>query len=193
VVAYCRVSLLLLHYCIPIPEPKGMSLFWWSRIGKGLRLRPLLFSTLMFNIKICNDWRFSKEISKYIMCKKKEKNLWTFIAQCAIIKKLVFYSLCFVFLTKWNEIITCFISFRQRKLSAGLQEYTILNSNYLFCMFHGHFCAFLTLPRPLHGPSRPWIFHGPKRFSAATFEQRGRDDGHLATLRLTTVPVVGGD
>jgi hypothetical protein len=59
----------------------------------------------------------------------------------------------------------------------------------LFCrvfytFFHGYFWAFLTLPRPLHGPSRPWIFHGPRFFSTATFEQRGRGDGHLATLSL---------
>jgi hypothetical protein len=33
-----------------------------------------------------------------------------------------------------------------------------------------------------HGPSKPQIFHGPKKFSTATFEERGRDDGHLATL-----------
>jgi hypothetical protein len=58
--------------------------------------------------------------------------------------------------------------------------------------FHGHFCTFLALPRPLHSPSRPRIFHGPKNFSTATFEQRGRGDGHLATLTIASPPFFRG-
>jgi len=48
--------------------------------------------------------------------------------------------------------------------------------------FYGHIWAFLTPPRPLYGPSRPQDFHGPSTFFTATFEQKGRRHGPLATL-----------
>ncbi len=50
---------------------------------------------------------------------------------------------------------------------------------------YGPFWAFWTSSRPLHGPSRPQIFHGPKYFCTAPFEQKGRGHGHLATLVLS--------
>jgi hypothetical protein len=64
----------------------------------------------------------------------------------------------------------------------GITEFSKMNIPCSGIFSTATFEHFFTSLRPLHGPSRPTIFHGPFNFFTATFEQRGRGDGHLATL-----------
>jgi hypothetical protein len=64
-------------------------------------------------------------------------------------------------------VLSCF-------LWVWLENYRII--------FYSHIWVFLGPSRPLYGQSRLWIFHGHQIFKTATFEESGRDDGHLATL-----------
>jgi hypothetical protein len=60
-------------------------------------------------------------------------------------------------------------------LSVWLKIYRII--------LYGHIWVFLGPSRPLYGHSRLRGFHGHQFFKTATFEESGRDDGHLATMR----------
>jgi hypothetical protein len=51
-------------------------------------------------------------------------------------------------------------------------------------IFYGHIYDFSTPSRPLHGHSRPPIFHGHQFFSTATFLENGRHHGHLTPLMV---------
>jgi hypothetical protein len=57
-------------------------------------------------------------------------------------------------------------------------------------IFYGHIHDFWTPSRPLHGHSRPPIFHGHQFFSTATFLENGRHHGYLAPVWSSWTPVV---
>jgi hypothetical protein len=152
----------------------------------------------IFQIKNTSYHLFSEPRLNDKISTRFEKKVWTQRVKCSLLTGAYHKSNAHGSVKKVAELhITAELlnlNFSSWNLAGVKKNSEICSANAVSIMFSLSFTMDLlnNYLRPHFAPSRPFygylrlrIFHGQSFFKTATFEERGRDDGHLATLFFT--------